>query len=61
MSWLTYGYFPVVTGCTDGIGKAYAFELAKNGMNIVLISRTAEKLQNVALEIGKFGIFFIKW
>lgn len=53
----TYGKWAIVTGCTDGIGKAYAFELAKNGMNIVLISRTAEKLQNVALEIGRrFGV-----
>ncbi|XP_063587268.1 very-long-chain 3-oxoacyl-CoA reductase-like [Penaeus indicus] len=53
----TYGKWAIVTGCTDGIGKAYAFELAKNGMNIILISRTAEKLQNVASEIGrKFGV-----
>ncbi|KAF6217161.1 hypothetical protein GE061_001515 [Apolygus lucorum] len=41
----------VVTGCTDGIGKAYAFELAKRHMNIVLISRNEEKLQRMALEI----------
>jgi len=29
----------VVTGATDGIGKAMAFELARKGVNIVLISR----------------------
>jgi len=29
----------VVTGATDGIGKAMAFELARKGINIVLISR----------------------
>ena len=44
----------VVTGATDGIGKAYAIELAKRGMNIVLISRSAEKLQAAAQEIGQW-------
>ncbi|XP_048401687.1 very-long-chain 3-oxoacyl-CoA reductase-A-like isoform X3 [Stegostoma tigrinum] len=41
----------VVTGATDGIGKAYAKELAKHGMSIVLISRSQEKLDQVANEI----------
>lgn len=41
----------VITGSTDGIGKAYAFELAKKFNGIVLISRTAEKLKQVADEI----------
>lgn len=45
--------FAVVTGSTDGIGKAYAKELAKRGMNVVLVSRTLEKLEKVAHEIGK--------
>ncbi|CAG0914102.1 unnamed protein product [Notodromas monacha] len=46
-----YGKWAVVTGSTDGVGKAYAFELAKRGMNIVLISRSEEKLRVVAKEI----------
>nr|XP_014289551.1 inactive hydroxysteroid dehydrogenase-like protein 1 [Halyomorpha halys] len=41
----------VVTGCTDGIGRAYVEELAKRGLNIVLISRNKEKLLRVASEI----------
>ncbi|XP_041104722.1 testosterone 17-beta-dehydrogenase 3 isoform X2 [Polyodon spathula] len=45
------GEWAVITGGTDGIGRAYAFELAKRGMNIVLISRTLEKLIKVAKEI----------
>lgn len=51
------GRWAVVTGATDGIGKAYAIELAKKGMNIVLISRTQEKLEKVAQEIrGQYEV-----
>lgn len=37
-----YGPWAVVTGSTDGIGKAMAFELSKKGKNILLISRSEE-------------------
>jgi 17beta-estradiol 17-dehydrogenase / very-long-chain 3-oxoacyl-CoA reductase len=47
-----YGSWAVVTGASDGIGKAYSFELAKRGLNVVLISRTESKLQAVASEIN---------
>lgn len=47
-----YGEWAVITGSTDGIGKSYAKELAKRGMNVLLISRTKEKLERVAKEIG---------
>lgn len=43
----------MVTGATDGIGKAYAMELARRGFDVVLISRSVEKLQKVAEEIEK--------
>ena len=33
------GEWAVVTGSTDGIGKAYANALASKGLNIVLVSR----------------------
>ena len=46
-----FGSWAVVTGCTDGIGKAYAEKLAKLGLNLVLISRTEEKLKNQAKEL----------
>ncbi|KAL1463113.1 hypothetical protein WDU94_014899 [Cyamophila willieti] len=46
-----YGPWAVVTGSTDGIGKAYAIELAKRKMNLVLISRSVEKLKNTKQEI----------
>ncbi|XP_036440234.1 very-long-chain 3-oxoacyl-CoA reductase-B isoform X2 [Colossoma macropomum] len=49
--------FEVVTGATDGIGKAYAEELARRGFSIVLISRTQEKLDEVAKAIeSKYNV-----
>lgn len=42
----------MITGCTDGIGLEYAKQLAKHGLNIVLISRTESKLSAIAKEIG---------
>lgn len=49
----SYGKWAIVTGATDGIGKAYAQELAKRGMSILLISRTQSKLDDVKADIEK--------
>merc|ERR1711974_299250 len=45
------GDWALVTGGTDGIGKGFCMELAKEGLNIVLVSRTKAKLETVAQEI----------
>lgn len=56
------GKWAVVTGATDGIGKAYAFAFAKQGMNVVLISRTESKLKEVKDEIlKKYGKVEVKY
>jgi 17beta-estradiol 17-dehydrogenase / very-long-chain 3-oxoacyl-CoA reductase len=34
-----------VTGGSDGLGRAYAIELAKMGFNIIIIGRRKEKLE----------------
>ncbi|EFN86854.1 inactive hydroxysteroid dehydrogenase-like protein 1 [Harpegnathos saltator] len=47
----TFGEWAVVTGSTDGIGKAYAIELARRNINLVLISRSMAKLENTKQEI----------
>ena len=49
------GTWAVVTGCTDGIGKAVALELATRGFNLVLISRSIEKLNATALQAQEKG------
>lgn len=46
------GKWALITGATDGIGKAYAKALAARGMNVYLFSRTQEKLDAIAKEIG---------
>merc|ERR1711939_574437 len=45
------GTWAVVTGASDGIGKEYAIQLAQKGFNLVLISRTASKLDTLSTEI----------
>lgn len=42
----------VCPGATDGIGKGFAFELARRGLNVVLISRSQTKLTEVADELS---------
>ncbi|XP_028796468.1 very-long-chain 3-oxoacyl-CoA reductase 1 [Neltuma alba] len=43
-----YGSWAVVTGPTDGIGKGYAFQLARAGLNLVLVGRNPDKLKDVS-------------
>lgn len=43
----------VITGSSEGIGKAYAEELAQRGLNVVLISNDVGNLQQAAIEISK--------
>ncbi|XP_057949431.1 very-long-chain 3-oxoacyl-CoA reductase 1-like [Malania oleifera] len=47
----SYGSWAVVTGSTDGIGKAFAFQLAAEGLNLILVSRNSDKLRAVSGEI----------
>lgn len=47
----SYGSWAVVTGSTDGIGRAFAFKLAEKGLNLVLVSRNLAKLNTVSAEI----------
>uniref|UniRef100_A0A3Q2UL04 Hydroxysteroid (17-beta) dehydrogenase 3 n=1 Tax=Fundulus heteroclitus TaxID=8078 RepID=A0A3Q2UL04_FUNHE len=42
----------LVTGASEGIGRAYAFALAERGMDVVIMSRTKATLEEVAKEIG---------
>ena len=50
------GKTALITGAARGIGRAAAIALAKEGVNIGLIARTEETLQNVAKEIENEGV-----
>ncbi|GAV59813.1 adh_short domain-containing protein [Cephalotus follicularis] len=51
-----YGKWVIITGSTDGIGKALAFELASKGLNLVLVGRNPSKLEATSNEIHqKYG------
>ncbi|KAF8220589.1 3-ketoacyl-CoA reductase [Tricholoma matsutake] len=43
----------VVTGASDGIGKEFAFQLAKAGFNIFLVARNKGLLDSTAAEIER--------
>ena len=46
-----YGPWAVVTGASDGIGQAFAEELAALEMNVALVARRGDRLQKLAGEI----------
>ena len=67
------GEWAVVTGATDGIGKAMAGELARKGQNVLLIARSKDKLKTckeelstkyptveIDVEVVDFGKFSVK-
>jgi len=45
----------VVTGASDGLGKGFCEELAKEGFNIVLMARNKEKMQIVSKELQQIN------
>src|SRR5215470_18270894 len=43
----------IVTGGSLGIGKAIARELAREGVDVALVARTKDRLENAAQELSK--------
>ena len=50
------GTWAVVTGGSDGIGLEFCKQLAKDGFNICMVSRTESKLKAAANELMIFRI-----
>lgn len=47
--------FAIVTGASTGIGREVAVELAKEGCDVLLVSRNSEKLKQTLKLIDEFG------
>ena len=46
-----YGDWALVTGASSGIGKEFCYQLANRGMNIVLVARRKNLIEEIALDI----------
>lgn len=52
-----YGEWGIILGATDGVGKAFCEKIASEGMNVVMVGRREEKLNELGEEITqKYGV-----
>ncbi len=55
-----FGKWAIVAGASEGIGSAYAEELASRGLNLILVARRAELLQSLASRLAEMHPVEIK-
>lgn len=50
------GSWALITGASDGLGKAFSLDLARHGFNLILVSRTQSKLDRLRDDLQGLGI-----
>lgn len=50
-----YGKWALVAGASEGLGAAFALALAKHGVDLILVARRDEPLQDLALELRRLS------
>ena len=50
------GSLALITGAGDGLGRAFARELARSGFHLILASRTRSKLEQLQAELQASGV-----
>ncbi len=57
MNWNFEGKVVVVTGASRGIGEATVRQFDDGGANVVLVSRSTDKLNAIAAELNNASLF----
>lgn len=53
----SYGKWAVITGASSGIGLELTNLLAEAGLNVVMIARNEDRLQSIANDSEKNGLY----